>query len=182
MEAANLFCGKTAADEGNSNHIVLSELQLPSMERQYSDHRATGAPVAIEIDTVTARPEATFMILGWTPQIMSLYQSWAGDDNWFTAYGLVRDRVSGVALQAIAVMRGQLGRVNPQNWRKGDLMHHNYSIRAMTYYQLVLADQPVFLWDFFSNTLIVGDKDVNADTNALLLTGATNAPPVVQTT
>jgi P2 family phage contractile tail tube protein len=157
MESANLFCGRDFDGE-NSNHLVLTQLQLPSLEKQYVDHRAGGAPLAMEVDTVTAKPQCTFTILGWTPQIMQLYNSWSGDDNWFTAYGLVRDQMSGTAMQAVAMMCGQLGRVNPVSWQKGDLSHYQYSIRGMTYYQLVLADEPLVLWDFFNNTFIIGDR------------------------
>ena len=37
MEKANLFCGKTAADEANSNHLILAEMKLPMMDEQYVD-------------------------------------------------------------------------------------------------------------------------------------------------
>jgi phage tail tube protein FII len=174
MEKANLFCGKVAADQANSNHLILAELKLPTMDEQYVDHRAGGAPLAIEVDTIVARLEATFVLAGWTSQVNKLFYSWAADDNWFTAYGLVRDRVNGRPLQAIAQMKGRLGRADPVNWRNGDLQHWNYSIRGIVHYELVLADQPMYLWDFYSNTFIVGGRDRNADTNITLATGATN--------
>lgn len=181
MEKANLFCGKTAADEANSNHLILAEMKLPMMDEQYVDHRAGGAPLAIEVDTIVARLESTFVLAGWTPQVAELFYSWAADDNWFTAYGLVRDRATGDALQAVALLRGRLGRADPVNWRNGELQHWNYSIRGIVHYELVLADEPVYFWDFYTNTFIVGGVDRNAQINAALVTGATNAAPVIIT-
>jgi len=78
-------------------------------------------------------------------------------------------------------MRGRLGRIEAENWRKGDLQHHNYSIRGMTHYELVLADESLILWDFFTNTFLVGGVDRNQTTNQLLLTGATNISPTLIT-
>ena len=60
LEAANMFCGKEANDLSNSLHLKLTEVNLPSIEENYSDHRGLGAPVAIEIDTVINRLECTF--------------------------------------------------------------------------------------------------------------------------
>jgi P2 family phage contractile tail tube protein len=179
MEKANLFVGKTAADESNSNHLIIAELKLPMMDEQYVDHRAGGAPLAIEIDTIVARLEATFVLAGWTEQVATRFYSWDPNDNWFTAYGAVRDRDSGDLLQAIALMRGRLGRVDPVNWRNGELQHFNYSIRAITHYELMLADASFYIYDFFNNTFMIGGVDQMAAINGALLTGSTNVAPII---
>ena len=75
LEAANLFCGKVPELITPSNHLVLAELKLPAWDEQYVDHRPGGAPVAIEIDTVFARPEVTFTLAGWNHQVNSLVDS-----------------------------------------------------------------------------------------------------------
>lgn len=184
MEAANLFCGSAPSQDGvnASNHLTLTELQLPGMDEQYVDHRAGGAPVAIEIDTVIARLEASFMLIGWTPQVQTLVKSWVQQDNSFFAYGVIRDRSTGAALQAAAQIFGRLGRSMPQNWRRGDVQHWNYTIRGITKYQLTLIDPTnggattnIYNFDFFANTLQIGDQDVNADLNTILQTGSSLA-------
>lgn len=179
MEKANLFVGKTAADEANSNHLIIAELKLPMLDEQYVDHRAGGAPLAIEVDTIVARLEATFVLAGWAPQVADRFYSWNPDDNWFTAYGAVRDRDSGDLLQAIALMRGRLGRADPVNWRNGELQHWNYSIRAITHYELMLADTSLYIYDFFTNTFVIGGVDRMAPINAAILTGSTNVAPII---
>jgi P2 family phage contractile tail tube protein len=176
---ANLFCGAESADESNSNHLVLTEVKLPSLDNQFVDHRAGGAPITIEIDTIVGRLESTFVIAGWTPQISGLFYSWAGADNLFTMYGVVRDRQTGEAQQAIAYMRGKLGRSDPQNYRRGDVFHWNYAIRGITHYELQLADELIYFWDFFTNTFQVGGVNVMAAQNRFLDTGATLGAPVL---
>jgi len=123
MESANLFCGDH--DPSASNHLVLQELKLPGLEENFVDHAAGGAPLAIEVDTRIQRLEATFNLAGWQPQVMSLLGQSNRMRQTFTAYGLVRDRRSGEALEAKSIMEGRLGRVNPTNFRKGDLMSHH---------------------------------------------------------
>jgi phage tail tube protein FII len=168
MDYANLFCGRGPADDVASNHLVLTELNLPAMDVQYSDHRAAGAPIYIEIETGMARLEVTFVLVGLTPQVMNLVNSWILTERRFFAYGNVRDHNTGIAFQAAAAFEGQLGRVDPQNFRKGDVMHTNYSIREITHYEFMLADQPLIVWDFFTNTRMIGGRDKNAEINSNL--------------
>lgn len=171
MESANLYCGSAPDDSGASNHLVLTELKLPALDTQYTSHRAGGAPVEIEIDTVMARLECTFSLVGITPQVMNLLGAWMAPfrKNTFYAYGVVRNQVSGIPAQAKATMVGQLGRVDMQNFRRGDVLHTAYAIRGIIQYELIVADQNVFYWDWATNTRVVGDQNLNADTNSLLL-------------
>jgi P2 family phage contractile tail tube protein len=180
LEAANLFCGSVPADITPSNHLTLAEIKLPAWDEQYVDHRAGGAPVAIEVDTIFARPECTFTLAGWSDQVAALIASWSEQENWFYAYCVLRDRMDGQAIEGVATMKGRLGRADPQNWRKGDLHHWAYSIRGMVYYQLKTDGEILYDWDFFNNTLVIGGEDRNADVNEILRTGATTttvAPP-----
>src|SRR4051812_43175568 len=112
MEYANLFAGARPEDDTASNHLVISEVKLPSMDVQYVDHRAGGAPVAVEIDTIMARLECTFVLVGLTPQVMALLYSWEPAANKFFVYGSVREQIGGHAVQASAAIKGQLGRVD----------------------------------------------------------------------
>lgn len=182
MEAANLYCGSDANAANASNHLVLTELKLPGLDVQYVDHRAGGAPVAVEIDTVIARLEATFSLVGVTPQVMGMLGSWSAQKNIFNAYGVIRDQITGGAAQAASQIWGQLSKVDPTNWRRGDVMHVGYAIRGITHYELNIAGEPIFFWDFASNTRIVGGIDQNATINTMLQIGGGNAAPVLGNT
>lgn len=142
MEAANLYCG---SDPTASNHLILTELRLPAFERNYQDHAAGGAPIAIEIDTHTLRLEATFSLSGWQPQVLGLLG--AGDQT-FTIYGLIRNRRTGWAGQAEAIIQGRLGRVTPTPFARGTVQAHEYAIRSIMHYALSLDGEQLFYWDF----------------------------------
>ena len=166
MESANLFAGDH--DPAASNHLVLQEVKLPELAENFVDHAAGGAPFAIEVDTHIARLEVTFNLAGWTPHVMTLIGQSSRARQVFTAYGLVRDRRSGEAMEAKSVFEGRLGRVNPTSFRKGDLQAHEYSIRGITHYELYLGDDEIYFWDFFISTRRIGGEDLNQDMNAIL--------------
>jgi len=182
MEEANLFCGAGASDSAHSNHLILTELKLPGLDQQYVDHRGSGSPVAIELSTIMGRLECTFMLVGFTPQVMELLRSWSATSQWFTAYGVIRDQVTGDLAQAAAAIKGQLARVDPQNWRRGDILHTAYSIRAIRHYELQIAGEQIYYWDFAENTFIVDNIDQNLQINSYLNVGAVTVTPALVTT
>ena len=153
LDYANLFCGSAPGDDKSSNHLVLTELTLPTMEIQYVDHRPGGAPVAIEIDVVMTRMELTFEVVGITPQIMVLLRNLELAKHDFYAYGNLRDYMGGKAIGLYAYFHGQLSRVNPRSFRKGEVFHTRFSVRGLTRYALYIGDNdiPIYNWDFFTN-------------------------------
>jgi phage tail tube protein FII len=188
MESANLICGDTggASAPGISTHLVLQELKLPAMEEAYVDHTPGGAPIAIEIPTHMNKLEATFNLAGWDPYLMAYIGQNDPAYQRFTAYGLIRDRQTSRALQATAVMEGRLGRVNPTAFSKANLMAHEYSIKSIVSYKLMMNLTPngqlteIYFWDFFTSVRRIGGKDLNRDMIRLLAIPANavdTAPP-----
>lgn len=177
MEAANLIAGLAGENNqpGESTHISILGLKLPALEENYADHYPGGAQIGIEIPMYVNKLESTFNLAGWQPNIMKMMGASAIQNQWFTAYGLIRERRTGVALPAMAKMQGRLGRVNPTEYRKGDVMQHEYAIRSIVHYELYMKSDPndknrmitdadtIYWWDFFSSEYWVGDVDVNAD-------------------
>ena len=169
MDYANMYCGAAPDAEAASNHLVLTEVKLPALDVVYAEHRAAGAPIPLEISTAMAHLECTFVMVGLTPQVMELLDSWITSERHFFIYGNVRDQLTGIAYQAAAAFVGQLGRADPTNWRKGDVGHTNYAIRGISHYEYMIADDPVYYWDFFNNMRIVGGANQNIDINSNLM-------------
>jgi phage tail tube protein FII len=182
MESANLICGDTrsavpggVSAPGISTHLTLQELKLPAMEENYVDHAPGGAPIAIEVPTHMNKLEATFNLAGWDPGLMAYIGQNDPYYQRFTAYGLIRDRRTSKALQAMAVIEGRLGRVNPTAFSKGNLMAHEYSIKSIVHYKLTMqltenGQTPfeIYHWDFFTSKRRIGGKDLNRDMINLL--------------
>jgi phage tail tube protein FII len=181
MESANLIVTDAVVNPsapGITTHLSLQEVKLPGLEENYVDHIPGGAPVAMEVSMHINRLESTFNLAGWQPEIAVVLGKSDRIAQRFTCYGLIRDRRSGAPLQAKAVMEGRLGRVNPTAFRKGDLMHHEYSIRGITHYELYMGIPPtgdesiIYWWDFFTSDFIIGDRNMNQDlVNILAIPG-----------
>jgi uncharacterized protein len=182
MESANLICGDAGqrTAPGISTHLVLSELKLPALEENYVDHTPGGAPIGIEIPTHMNKLEATFNLAGWDPDVM-VFIGQEQQDRYqrFTAYGLIRNRRTSEALQAVAIMQGRLGRVNPTAFSKGTLMAHEFSIKSIVHYELWMQEtsqsnasgwsaKEIYWWDFFTSVRRVGARDLNDEMIRLL--------------
>jgi hypothetical protein len=163
LEAANLYCGKEPSDASVSNHLTLTDVKIPGLDEQYVDHRPGGAPVSIEIDTMIAKPECTFVLMGIVPQVTNMAFSWGATDNTFYIYGAVRDRQQGFIDQVRAILKGRLGRTDPQAWRRGSVLNWNFAIKGIVQYQLYLGQQELIYWDFFTNVRRIGGFDQNAE-------------------
>lgn len=177
MESANLICGdwRGQTAPGISTHLVLQEMKLPTWEENYQDHTPGGAPVAIEVPSHFNKLEATFNLAGWDPEVMTFIGHNSAFYQRFTAYGLIRDRRSSSAHQAVCVMEGRLGRVNPTAFSKGNLMHHEYSIKSIVHYELWMQmksgdaePSEIYWWDFFTSRHRVGQYELTDDMVRLL--------------
>ena len=129
------------------------------MEIQYVDHRPGGAPVAVEIDVVMTRMELEFEVVGITPQIMSLLRNLEMVKHDFFAYGSLREYSSGQAMPLKAYFLGQLARVEPQAFKRGQNFHIKYQVRGLMKYELFVGQEeiPIYRWDFFTNVFETGD-------------------------
>src|SRR6478609_9888275 len=96
MEAANLFCGTN----GESNHLRMLNVRLPTLEEQYIDHRPGGSPVAIEIDVILNRLQCDFRLAGWNPSVDGMISAWSIASNQFWMFGAIRNRVTGKIYKA----------------------------------------------------------------------------------
>jgi len=168
MDYANLFCGSAPENDKASNHLTLMSVELPTIDVQYVYHRPGGSPVAIEVDVIMARFEIRFELIGMTRQVMELVGKYVVGANDFFFYGNCRDYLTGLTIQAEAIVRGQLGRVEPGAFRRGNVFSTKYQIRGLTRYTFNLANRPVYDWDFFTTTWSVGGINQNGASTAPL--------------
>lgn len=183
LEAVNLICGDTGGGThpGFPTHLQLQELKLPGLQEAFVDHNPGGARIGIEIPTHINKPEATFSLAGWNPDIMAMIGRSRRADQRYTAYGLIRDRRSGAALQARAYIEGRMGRANPGNFRRGDQHNHEFSINSIVHYELFMQETPVgsaagvaaalreiYYWDFFESTFRVDGVDTMEEERQIL--------------
>jgi P2 family phage contractile tail tube protein len=165
-EAANLYCGDE--DPTKSKHLTLQNLRLPTLEEMFQDHHAGGARVAIEVGLGIKKLEPTFKLVGWDPDLLSQFGLGAKGKKRFTAYQVIRDKRAGNAIEGKAVIEGRLGKVAPDEFKRGDLIANDYAINEVTHYELYFDRREKFYWDFFTNTVRIDGVDQNSDENTIL--------------
>lgn len=164
LESANMYCGLEPAPNSTSMHLKLSEVKLPHFEEFYIDHRPGGAPVAIEVDMIYTKLDCNFVIAGFDYHIYTSMRAWSISQNYFFIYGLLRDRLTSGYHQLRAILKGRLGNVEGQPWRRGDVYHTACSIRAITQYELTLIDPvkntsvEIYNYNFDNNVLAIGTQ------------------------
>jgi len=127
MEAANLFCGDH--DPTASMHLTLADLKLTPLQEMYQDHHAGGSRVHIEVALGIQKLEPTFKLNGWDPDLLTQFGLGSARSKVFTAYGVVRDKRTGAALEAKAILEGRLGKIEPDAFQRGELQGHDTNAR-----------------------------------------------------
>lgn len=166
MEAANLFVGDH--DPQNSKFLTLEELKLPDLQEALVDHTPGGGKVGVEFAVGVEKLEPTFKLKGWDFPLLRSFGLGSTVRKTFTAYGVVRDKRSGKALEAKAIMEGRLSRAAPDTFSRGEAMGHEYGINEVLHYELHFDGQEELYWDFFTNTLRLGGVDPDPAFNSIL--------------
>lgn len=166
LEAVQLFCGDD--DPTNSKHLTIEEFKLPDLQEMYTDHTPGGAPIGIEISTGIQKLEPTFKLKGFDMPLLRQFGLNSRAKNKYTAYGAVRDKRTGLVMEAKAIFEARLGKVAPDAFQKGETMSHEYALNEVTHYEFHMDNIEEFYWDFWTNTLRIGGTDQNSDINRVL--------------
>lgn len=166
MEAANLFVG--SHDTANSKHLTLEELKLPDLQETLVDHNPGGGKVGVEFAVGVEKLEPTFNLKGWDPVLLRSFGLGSSLRQTFTAYGVIRDKRSGRALEAKAIMEGRLSKISSGAFQRGEAQSHEYSINEVLHYELFFDGAEELYWDFFTNTLRLGGVDPDPAHNSIL--------------
>lgn len=166
MEAANLFCGDH--DPKASKHLTLTELQLPSLQEVFQDHHPGGSPVGIEVAVGVQKLEPTFKLSGWDPDLLTQFGVGSKNKRTFTAYGVIRNKRTGEAIEAKAILEGRLGKVEGEAFKRGEMQSHDYAINEVTHYELWFDRAEKFYWDFFTADYRLDGVPQNSDERDIL--------------
>ncbi len=101
MEGSNLFCQAA----GESKHLTLTELALPTMQEMFQDHHAGGSRFQIEVAVGIEKPTASFKLAGWDQELLQQFGLSEDATQIFTARGSLRSKATGTLVSAVAVTR-----------------------------------------------------------------------------
>jgi len=166
MEEVNLFCGDH--DPSASKHLTLTEIKLPALQEKFVEHHGGGARVAIEVNVGIEKLECTFKLNGFDPDLLVMFGLNTKMKNIFTAYGVVRDKRTGAATEAKAIIEARLGKAENSALSRGSITEGDYALNEITHYELWHDGNPKVVWDFFENRWEIDGVDENADVNRIL--------------
>lgn len=166
MEQANLFAGDH--DPTASKHLTLTELQLPAMNEIFQDHHPGGSLFQIEVGLGVEKLLPTFKLAGMDPDMLSLFGLGSKAKRNFTAYGVIRNKRTGEALESKAIIEGRLGKIEAEAFQRGEMMGHDYAINEVTHYELWWAGAEKFYWDFWTSEWRVDGVSQVTDENRIL--------------
>nr|WP_284700991.1 phage major tail tube protein [Rhodoplanes tepidamans] len=166
MEAANLYCGDD--DPTKSKHLTISNLRLPSLEELFQDHHPGGSRVAIEVEVGIKKLEPTFKLVGFDPDLLAQFGLGSRARRVFTAYRVIRDKLSGLAIEHKAIMEGRLGKITEDEFKRGDLAGADYAINEVYHYEIWFDRKEVLYWDFKTQTHRVNGEEPYRTENAIL--------------
>jgi P2 family phage contractile tail tube protein len=170
MEAANLFCGEH--DPENSKHLTLEELKLPDLQEILVDHNPGGGKIGVEFAVGVQKLEPSFKLKGWDIGLLRTFGLGTPGRKTFTAYGVIRDKRTGKAIEAKAIIEGRLSKIAPEAFQRGEAMGHDYAVNEVLHYELFFDGKEELYWDFFTNTVRLGGVDPDASVNNILRIGS----------
>lgn len=167
LEAVNLFMGDH--DPEASNHLELEELKLPELSRKTVEHTPGGGVMSVgfAID-VLEKPDISFKLKGFNPDRLRLFGINTTQRRVFTAYGVIRNKRTGVVGEAKAIIEGRIAKVSPDSFSRGGDFGHEYGLDEVVSYALSVNGTELFAVDFFANIWRVGGVDQYADVNRIL--------------
>lgn len=166
---ANLFCGDH--DPGASLHLELDEISLPTLQEKYADWHPGGSVGGTEVPVGIEKLEATFKLGGSNDAVMAQFGLGSRMTHTYTAYGALRDQITGAMSQSRAVIRGRLGKVEPNAFKRGEMHGHDYTINGIIHYELYMGGREIYWWDFVSGEWRVNGESQNGDELRLLNIG-----------
>lgn len=167
MEAVNLFCGDH--DPTNSKHLSIASLSLPTLEEATAEHRPGGSIVALNLGMGQINPlEVSFKLNGYDPDMLSMFGIGRRIREAFTAYGVVRDKLSSKAYEVKAIFHARLNRIEPDEFSRGELAGHDYGLVEVMHYESYFDGREKHYFDFANQVWRVDGVSQNADERRIL--------------
>lgn len=158
MEAANLFIGDH--DPEKSKHLKIVNLTLPTLEYVTVDHLGGGAPMEVSWSmNALKKLEPQFKLVGFDEEAYRAAGIGSNSAEIFTARGAIRRKSDGRLFRAMAIFRGSMGRVAPDQFERSNALGHDHGIVDVTRYKLEIGGKVWFDVDFWKSKRIRFGKD-----------------------
>jgi P2 family phage contractile tail tube protein len=142
-----------------------SEITLPVPTEKMEEMRNAGMVMPMDIPMGYEKPESSFKLTGFDPQVIVLFGLAIGVEKEYMATGaLVHE--DGTVINATAYIRGRLMKTDHGTWKPGEAGENDFSI-TVRYYKLEVEGAPLIEMDPF-NVSIGGTSRTATIRSALL--------------
>lgn len=167
MTAANLFIG--TEDPEASKHLKIQNLTLPTLEFETVAHTAGGAPMGVEFNMGVLKPlTLSFKLLGFDEEAYAAAGVGSNAAKIYTARGVIQRKSDGKNFQAVATIKGCMGKLAPDAMERAKGLDHDHSIVEVTRYKLEVGDKTWFDVDFFTAKRVQFGVDETAEIRQFL--------------
>lgn len=116
-----------------------SEISLPVPTEKVEELRNAGMVMPIDVPMGYEKPEASFKLTGFDPQVIKLFGLAVGEEREFMITGALAHE-DGTVINATAYIRGRLIKNDHGTWKTGEVGENEFSI-AVRYYKLEVDGQ-----------------------------------------
>ena len=124
-----------------------SEMTLPVPTEKLEEMRNAGMVMPIDVMMGYEKPEASFKMSGFDPQVIKLFGLAVGVEKEFMVTGALAHE-DGTILNATAYIRGRLNKHDPGSWKPGDMAENDFGI-TFRYYRLEVGGETLVEMDPF---------------------------------
>lgn len=162
QEAANLFVGDH--DPTASLHLVLESVKVPDLQEVTQEWTPGGAIGGVDVAMgVLQKLEAGFKLKGEQPEILTQFGLGSKRRQNFTVYGSIRDKVTGEAIQSVAILEARMTKVAGDEFKRGELKGYDYALTEIFHYELKMGGQEIYYYDFLTTEWRVNGETQNQD-------------------
>lgn len=141
------------------------EITLPVPTEKVEELRNAGMVMPIDIPMGYEKPEASFKLTAFDPQVITLFGLAVGEEREFMATGALAHE-DGTIVNATAYIRGRLIKNDHGTWTPGEAGENDFAI-SLRYYKLEVEGSVLIEMDPFS--VSIGGASQTAAIRAALL-------------
>ena len=143
-----------------------SEITLPVPAEKLEEIRNAGMVMPIDVPMGYEKPEASFKLTGFDPQVIMLFGLAVGQEREFMATGALAHE-DGTIINATAYIRGRLTKNDHGSWKAGEVGENEFSI-SLRFYRLEVDGVTLIEMDPF-NVSINGVSQTAGIRSALMV-------------
>jgi hypothetical protein len=166
LEAVTLYCGDDDTTDGK--FLTLKTIKLPALTETFVDHKPAGSRFNVKLGMGMEALECPFKLEGYDPKLMAQMGLGQRGKRKYTVRGKLVDKLNDIDIPLEAIMYGKLGKVERNEFQRGELNGADYSISEIMQYEEIQAGEELYYWVFRTNTWRVGGIDQNASENSIL--------------